>query len=149
MIACNITFADLLPTLVAAILGLTQFFWSRRVKKREARMDLSKRLEGILKITIEYPELEDQAFVDQWDAMKDKGDERYMRYNQFSDILFNFLSDVYKHFNGNKEKIEEFVDVKTWVRIHSCLWLNPKMPGEIVDGYSENFRKFINSYIQP
>ena len=149
MIACNITFADLLPTLVAAILGLTQFFWSRSVKKREARMDLSKRLEGILKITIEYPELEDQAFVDQWDAMKDKGDERYMRYNQFSDILFNFLSDVYKHFNGNKEKIEEFVDVKTWVRIHSCLWLNPKMPGEIVDGYSENFRKFINSYIQP
>ena len=80
--------------------------------------------------------------------MKDKNIEAYMRYDIYCNLLFNFLAELYEFYNGNRTNIENFCDIKTWVRMHKLNWLYPVDPNENIDGYSEDFRKFINSYIK-
>lgn len=143
----DFAWTDLLPTVVAGILAASQWYWNAKIKERDARIDLSKRLENILRITIAYPELEHKSITEQWNANKDSMDENFMRYDQFCNILFNFLEEVYTHFKGDKKSIENFVDIKTWVRIHRQIWNNPLDPNENVDGYSKEFRDFIDSYV--
>ena len=71
-----------------------------------------------------------------------------MRYDMFCNLLFNFLAELYEFYGKNKKKMEGFCDIKTWVRMHKLNWLYPIDPNENIDGYSEDFRNFINSYIQ-
>lgn len=147
IISDDFALTDLLPTVVAGILAVGQWYWNAKIKERDARIDLSKRLENLLQITIEYPILEHQSVTETWKDNIESTEEKYLRYNQFCNMLFNFLAEVYDHFHGNKQKIEAFVDVKNWIRLHRQNWEYPSEPDANVDAYSEEFRRFINSYL--
>ncbi len=75
-------------------------------------------------------------------------DEAYLRYDMYCNMLFNFLHHVYEFYGGNKNKIESYIDIKTWIRIHRYNWQNPAVAHENIDGYDEPFRNFINSYLE-
>ena len=80
--------------------------------------------------------------------MKEKNDASYMRYDIYCNLLFNFLSELYDFYNGDRVKIENFCDIKTWIRMHQLNWKYPIDPNENIDGYTQKFRDFIYSYIQ-
>lgn len=130
--------------------------WDREAENKRRKDDLDKQLARILEITIEYPYLESPSFTKKWEHEarewrndnKYNLDEKYMRYDQFCNILFNFLSNVHAFYKGNRKEIEDYIDVKNWVRLHGQIWNFPLMEGENADAYSEEFRKYINSYIQ-
>lgn len=119
-----------------------------RLNKKQKKDALNNKLSHILEIAVKYPYVEYQSFINQWIDKKDASDIRYMRYDMFCNLLFNFLAELYEFYGGNKKKMESFCDIKTWVRMHKLNWLYPIDPNENIDGYSENFRNFINSYIQ-
>lgn len=150
-IANDFAMTDLLPAATAAILAISQWYWNSKIKERDVEIDLQKQLTSILELTIKYPYLEDVAFTESWNDWKAKGcppDELYMRYDQFCNILFNYLASLYRIKNGDEKEIEDFLDVKSWVRLHRQIWENPRIPAENVDGYSKEFRRYINDFLK-
>jgi hypothetical protein len=115
--------------------------------KKEKRKELTDELNKIIEIAIIYPYVESKNFTSKWEANKDSDDEKYLRYDMYCNRLYNHLHNVCKFFKYNKQKIEDFVDIKTWIRIHRQNWLNPVDENENIDGYDKKFRDFINSYL--
>ena len=116
--------------------------------KKEKREKLIEELNKILEIGIQYPYLESKAFTSNWDNFRLSDDERYLRYDMYCNLLFNYLNHVFTHFEYDKKQVEGFVDIKSCIRIHKYNWLNPVDENENIDGYDEKFKIFINSYIK-
>jgi len=116
--------------------------------KKEKKEKLIDELNKILEIGIQYPYLESKQFTLKWNENRKTNDEKYLRYDMYCNLLFNYLHHVCIHFNYDKDNIETFVDVKTWIRIHKQNWLYPTDENENIDGYSQEFRQFINSYLK-
>ncbi len=121
---------------------------NKRYRDRDKLDDLTKRMDSLIKLAIEYPYLEDKKFISEWNEKKDSGDERYLRYDNYCNILFNYLHAVCEYYKYDKKKIEEYVDIKSWIRNHKDNWNNPVDPFENINGYDEKFRNFINSYLK-
>ena len=68
------------------------------VNKHKQRENLDDQLDAILKIAVQYPYLESDAFSVGWKPDFDKDNEKYLRYDVYCDLLFNFLSRVAAHF---------------------------------------------------
>ncbi len=142
---------SLFSSLVTSAVMVRQYIWAKRQDKQRRKDDLKRRLEHILEMTVTYPYLESARVAKGWEKWKqDRGgdDETFLRYDQFCNILFNYLEDVFFFFEGDKKKIESFVDVKSWVRMHRQNWEHPLVDEENVDGYDEKFRRFIDSYLK-
>ncbi|MBR8766286.1 hypothetical protein [Porphyromonas levii] len=147
----TLTVVTMIVTAITAILGIVFSSLSLRqnyeLNKKKKLDSLQDGLNHLLGIAVEYPYLEHQPFIDKW--MERKGtNEEYLRYDIYCNLLFNFLAELYEFYEGDKTKIEKFCDIKTWVRMHKLNWEHPIDPNENIDGYSDDFRNFINSYIQ-
>lgn len=116
--------------------------------KKEKKEKLHDELNRILEIAVEYPYLESSLFTSKWLQYRETDAEKYLRYDMYCNLLFNYLHHVCEYYNYNKKEIESFVDVKTWIRLHKLNWQNPVDENENIDGYDENYRAFINSYIK-
>jgi len=141
-------------TLIASICAATSAYYSRKSLEATVKIEKEKKegilthdLNRIIEIGIEYPYLESRPFTEKWVQFMHTSDEKYLRYDMFCNLIFNYLSQLYDYCDGDKKKIEEFVDVKSWIRLHKLNWHNPVDPNENIDAYSESFRRFINSYI--
>ena len=115
--------------------------------KKEMRKKLTDEMNKIIEIAITYPYVESKAFTSQWIANKDSDSEFYLRYDMYCNRLYNHLYNVCSFFKYNRQKIEDFVDIKSWIRIHKQNWLYPIDENENIDGYDKQFRDFINSYL--
>jgi hypothetical protein len=140
---------------ISAIAAATSAYYSAKsskitldLYKSERKEKLFDDLDQILEIGIEYPYLESKEFTSKWNNYRGTDDEKYLRYDMYCNRIFNYLSRVYSHFNKDKKKIEEFLEVKSWVRTHKYNWLNPSDENENIDAYDQDFRTFINSYIK-
>lgn len=69
-----------------------------------------------------------------------------LRYDMYCNLLFNFLSRVATHYNYDERKIENYLAMKSWVRIHRKNWLDPRDAYENVDSYGESFVNLMNKY---
>lgn len=142
-------------TLIAAIYAAISAKYSRKglattilLEKQKREENLKVELNRILEIGIEYPYLESKPFTEEWVLNKLSQDEKYLRYDMYCNLIFNYLHHVFEHFDKDKSNVEKFVDIKTWIRLHKSNWENPVDENENIDGYDEDFRKFINSYIK-
>lgn len=120
---------------------------TNEIAKRNEHNELDKRLDEILKIAIQYPYLESKAFTKEWNHKKGSDDIRYIRYDNFCNLVFNYIYKVYLTFNKDKTKVENYIDVKNWIYLHEDNWKNPIDPHENIEGYDLEFRQFINNYI--
>lgn len=133
---------------VAIVLSSIALWQNYQLNKKQKKDSLSDKLNHLLELAIQYPELESKVFIEKWVEQKDKNDISYMRYDIYCNLLFNFLAELFDFYKGDKDDIESFCDVKTWIRMHRLNWQHPMDPNENIDGYSPNFRAFINSYLQ-
>lgn len=140
---------DITAAAIATIISSgTATFVAIRLNKSNAKKALNDQLDGIIKIAIQYPYLESQTFADTWTTNKNSQDEKYLRYDNYCTLIFNFLSRFCEHYNFDKNKIEQHINVKDWIRLHKQCWENPSTPFENADGYSKEFKKFINAYLK-
>lgn len=141
------TLISTLAAAVSAIFSAVSSIMTYRQYRKSQLQKLSDKLAKILEISVQYPYVENPRFTSQWENMKDTEDDRYMRYDMYCNLLFNYLAEVYDYFDGNKTKIENFVDIKNWIRLHRSNWKHPFVHDENIDAYSRKFRQFIDSYI--
>lgn len=143
-----------LGTAIAAICAAISANYSKKsiettikLYKHEQKEKLIQEMNKIIEIGIQYPYLESKPFTSKWIENMNLNDERYLRYDMFCNLIFNYLNHVYNFFGKDKKLIEDFVDIKSWIRLHKYCWQNPIDENENIDAYDEDFRKFINSYI--
>jgi hypothetical protein len=133
-----------IATLISIITSGSISLWiSSQTKKKS----LDDQLDGILKIAIQYPYLEGNTFTLSWKPDFDEDNEKMLRYDAYCVLLFNYLSRVAKHYKFNKQKIEQYIAIKDWVRLHCKYWLNPSTTYENIDSYDKPFVNLINSYL--
>ena len=141
----TINIIALFCALVSAVAAAISAGLTYRIAKSTKKDELQQKLNDILKLGIQYPQFENKAFTSQW---KDKqNQEEYLRYDMYCNLIYNYLHDVYDFYDGDKSKIEDFLDVRNWVRIHEENWKNPVDKYENIDGYDKPFRDFINNYL--
>lgn len=134
-----------IATIISSIIASSLAIYLNREKKK-GRLD--DRLEEIIKITIQYPYLENDEFIKGWNENKNTTNDTYLRYDAFCTLLFNFLEDYCAYFNWNEKKIHENLNVKDWVRIHETYWWNPVTKFENVDSYKKEFRNIISNFLK-
>lgn len=143
--------ATLASTIAAAISAMQAYRANKIIEKSNrncAYQRLIDNLNIILQLGIQYPYFEDKKFTSQWTMYKNSNDEKYMRYDNYCNLIYNYWHDVYNFFDGNRAEIENYLDIKNWIRTHEYNWSNPVEEYENLDGYDKEFRDFINYYIK-
>lgn len=129
--------------------GVITFFVSLYVidtnKKIADEQKLNDVLRSIINRGIDFPELEDKEFIKKWENNQLESRDR-VRYEMYCINWFNFLYDLCKFYCYNKDKVENVLNVKEVVRQHKSWWQCPDDDEFAnVEGYSKEFREFINS----
>jgi hypothetical protein len=140
----DLTSAAIATLISSGVASAVAYFLNRSQRLRT----LNEQLDNILKISIQYPYLENPKFTSTWLAHKDSDDEPYLRYENYCTLVFNFMERMAKHHRFNTKKIERQLNVKGWIRVHKDCWLHPSMPFENADGYCAEFKSLIEQYLK-
>jgi hypothetical protein len=149
--------AAAIATVVSSIIASFVSIWiSRRNNRINETSKLNDELIRLNTLAIQYPYLEDEIFIEGWNKWKEERekevkteeDEKYLRYESYCISNFNFLERLSKHFKFKKIKIENFVQFKEIVRTHADWWNNPTGVYSNVEGYSKEFRNYVNEYLK-
>lgn len=75
---------DITAAAIATIISSSiATFVALRINKSNDKKALNEQLDGIIKIAIQHPYLENIAFANTWSENRDSQDERYLRYDNF------------------------------------------------------------------
>jgi len=137
--------AALIATVCSTITSIAINLW---ITNSSAKKSLDDQLDAILKIAIEYPYLESERFTNSWISAFDRNDEKYLRYDVYCTLLFNYLSRVASHYKYKKDKIEAYITIKDWTRLHAKYWNDPTVDYENIDSYDKQFTDLVNAYLK-
>ena len=131
-------------TLISVLTNIVLYY---KLNNKNTQKWLDDQLDAILKISIEYPYLEDQKYTAQWNPEK-TSDEQHIRYENYCTLIFNFLEKLCEYYSYDRKKIEKFMNVKAWVRMHRKAWENPSIEYENADSYSSEFKQLVEDYLK-
>jgi hypothetical protein len=132
--------AGLVSALVAWIIG-------KSTLRSQNLTQLEESLRELNRLSLKYPDFEDDDFCTKWSSKK-KGNIRQRRYDSYCCLAFNFLQNVWNHFDGNKSKIEQYFGISEMINRHQTWWFDPGNVADNREGYPEGFRTFIGEYIK-
>ncbi len=139
---------SLISAIIAAVISaIVSIFITSMGNKFTQKKDLDNQLDSILKLAFDHPELETISETKKWKDV-DKTTIESQRYELYATMVFNYLERVCKFYKYKTSKIEKYLDVKSWVRIHKEYWEHPTVEHENQDVYEKKFRDIINSYIK-
>lgn len=143
------SFVQYIPELITATFSIivSIFFFSKK-SNRERDFFVKKELNEILKIAIEYPYLEDEKFISDWNNVLTNGEDKVTRYELYATMIFNYLERLYLIYNGKENKISDFIDVKDWVNTHRKYWTDSNLAYENYSGYNKKFSNYINHLLK-
>jgi len=133
-----------IATLISAI---TSAIITILISRSNKSQSLDNQLDAILKIAIQYPYLESEDFTTSWKSDFDRNNEKYLRYDVYGTLVFNYLSRVAHYCKYEETKIEEFIAIKDWVRLHGKYWIDPTTTYGNIDSYNKDFVQLINGLL--
>jgi hypothetical protein len=142
--AIDITAPAIATTIACVVASALTLYLNR---KNEVK-SLHDQLDNILKIAIQHPYLESATFVKTWQHNKLSEDERYVRYDLYCTLLFNFLERFCRYFKYKEDDIQKMIKMKEWVRLHKDYWRSPMDEFENIDGYCKEFRDLIDDFLR-
>ena len=140
------------PTLTAAIIsamisGLVSWGVSLLTTRRNDKSSLENELSEILKIGIEHPYFEQEPFTKAWDPLKQIDDERYAAYELYATMVFNHLEKWCNFYNYKLRKVQDVIDMRSWVMLHKAYWVKPSSSYENILGYNLRFSNIVNNIL--
>ena len=102
---------------------------------------LNENLNKLLDVNLQYPYVEDSAFISWWDNHKTSNSDSALRYQAYCEYVFNFLQNTCEYFDYNKRRILRFVDMRDFVDQHRGWW---KMTEQVSpESFPKRLREFI------
>jgi hypothetical protein len=96
----------------------------------------------MIEISMEYPYLEREEFCNTYPNCSGHPHSKE-RYENFCIFVFNLLMMIYRHFEGDRKRIGEYIHVEELVRLHCTWWLADRENLE----YDEPFRQYIHAVV--
>lgn len=138
--------------------GLSVFFY-RKNRKIDRENRINERLFKIQDLSMQFPFLESKTFIDGWGGFKKRynsgsvdydNDEtkKYLQYEQYCEMLFNFVADIYKLNNKKESALNDSIALKPWVRTHKTWWTNPLEDHSNHDVYDNSLCTIIDHWIK-
>lgn len=118
-----------------------------RINKSNKKKVLEDQLDSILKIAIQHPYLESTLFTETWTVNKNSTAKKYLRYEIYCNLVFNYMERLCDYYNYNERKISKHINLKDWIRVHKQCWENPSAPFENADGYPEKLKALLTKYL--
>lgn len=137
--------AAAIATIISAITSASITLYINNSNKKK---NIDDQLDTLLKLAIQYPYLESSKFINGWNTNKTLDKEEYLRYDIYCTLLFNFLSRVAEFYNYDRNKIDNYIAAKDWIRLHKEYWINPIEKYENIDSYDDKFKKLIDKYLK-
>jgi hypothetical protein len=141
--------ATILSPIIPTIITIVFFIIKNRFEKQRL---MENRLFQIQQLAFKYPYLEDDDFIATWDefvtdknTLTDNEKDKYLRYEQYCEMIFNLMELAY-HYLGAK-KMNNFIDFKSWARTHKKWWKTPIDEYSNRDTYSKEVVKMIDEWI--
>ncbi len=135
-------------TIISAIIsGIVSWAVSSFTSRHNDKSRLDNELNEILRIGIERPYLEQVTFTGKWEPKLPESNDRYATYDLYATLVFNYLEKVSKFYGFNYEKIQNEIDMDSWVKIHQAYWNNPTQAHENILGYDLRFERLIDERI--
>lgn len=131
----------------AAISAVVSWIVAKLTIERNDKSALDNELSEILKIGIEHPYLEQTRFTTSWKPELGENDDRYATYDLYATLVFNHLEKVCKFHRFRYDKIQEDIDMQSWVKTHETYWKNPIQAHENILGYDLRFLELIDKKI--
>ncbi|MDZ4196160.1 MAG: hypothetical protein U1C51_02800, partial [Candidatus Izemoplasmatales bacterium] len=76
--------------LAASMVSFLCSFLIFRLSMKKSNLDgLRAQLADVLKIAVQYPQLESEGFTSKWSQIKDTDNEHYIRYDNYCNLVFN------------------------------------------------------------
>jgi hypothetical protein len=114
----------------------------------EAGLDrLNDNLNKIEDINLQYPFIEDTAFIARWDKNKNSNSDSALRYTTYCEYVSYFVQDLAEYFKYDNKKIEDFIDVKQLIKPHKGWWGLPNDTFHVAP-YPKTFNDLIKYYSQ-
>jgi hypothetical protein len=135
-----------ISAIISAVIatGVSLYVTKKSLKDQETS-NLYNEIQQFILIAINYPYLEQDSFCQEYDP--NSQDEKYLRYDNYCCLVFNFLERMWKHFNGDKAKIENFFGMKEMVVRHQKWWQAEINHCRNIEGYELKFCDFLNQYL--
>lgn len=139
---------SLISAIIAAVISaIVSIFITTLSNNFSQKKDLDNQLDSILKLAFDHPELETISETKKWKDV-DKTSIESQRYELYATMVFNYLERVCIFYKYKTRKIEKYLDVKSWVRIHKEYWEHPTVEHENQDVYEKKFTNIINEYLK-
>lgn len=149
MIHCEFMDSTLVAAIISAIIsGLVSWVVSSLTIRHNDKSCLENELSDILKIGIEHPYLEQESFTSAWEPSKQDKDERYATYELYATLVFNHLEKRYKFYSCKLKRVQEELDMVSWVKLHKAYWTKPTTPHENILGYNSKFSRMVDNIIK-
>jgi len=140
---------DITSAAIATIISATTAsLISVLLANKNAKRDLDGQLDSIIKIAIQYPHLESKEYTEAWSSKTEPKDDNFLRYDLYCTMVFNYLSRLCSFYKFNTTKIEDQLDIKSWVRHHAKYWRDPTTAYENVDTYHPKFVEMVAAYLK-
>lgn len=136
--------ATVIATLIASGIAYLVSLWTLRRTELDS---LNQQLLQLNMIALQYPCLEDARFIADWAAHRDSADENFLRYSNYACIVFNFLESVARHFNYERQKIEDYIHFAEMAQTHRAWWDHPAEEVANIQGYPVKFRNLVRGYL--
>jgi|SRR5579871_5205041 len=107
---------------------------------------LNDNLNKILDVNLQYPFVDDSAFIVKWNLNKYSNTDSSLRYQTYCEYVFDFLQNVCEYYKYDKKEIENFIDINDLIFQQKGWWDMPEQKNS--QAYPEKFKKFINSYFK-
>jgi len=140
------TVGTVISNIISSVALVISLIVSFHFFKKEENEHFGLQLQNILKFKIEHPYFDDTNFINSWNPEL-KNDEKYLRYSVFCNIVFNYLYDLYRWKKTDKNKLENYISVRRWVKAYEKYWRNKVVEFEKQGVYEKKFLDLINSYL--
>jgi len=117
---------------------------------------LDKQLQEIQRLSFYDPFVENQNYTNSWVLNKELYNRKelnnedlnnFLKYDVYTEMIFNFLEMSFKFYKTEK-KLLNYVDFKSWLRIHAKCWQNPLQEHSNREVYGDKLCDMVDRWLK-
>jgi len=139
------TISTLLSTVISTFIAtiISVYITKRRIRNQD-ELKLYDEILQMNLLSIQYPYFENPDFCSSYSDSFST--DEFLRYDSYCCIVYNLLEKVWRHFNGDTNKINDFLGSKEIIKQHRQWWRSKRNIADNVEGYPLDFIDYIDSH---
>ena len=127
-----------------------------RVNTNNKKALLNQQLFEIQRLAFNYPHVDNKDYTTQWSdlkvkykhgILKDRGLDDFLKYDVYTEMIYNLIEMSMQVYKKEKDLLN-YIDFKSWLRVHAQNWKNPLEEHSNRDVYGNKMCDMIDNWIK-